>query len=247
MFNKALVVSKGNSRIDLHKNKIFGDYQNTNTIAELHNSGYLKAKSNPKWDMTTSNKIVQNSVIEPVIHNVNSMVKKSKNIEVIIKKAEFEAILIKELEAKKLCNLSQNAYKKALKHDCFYDVIKEDDKNVTVAFLPFSTSPDIILCGSEKFNKVHLLTNGLKSFYITRILYHKTMTKEEFIKWKVESKMWYQDKNFRKQLFNEIQKDLEKNPYSLLKDSDLNINYFNVAFFTNNLPKVKFKFTDFVE
>lgn len=48
MFNKALVVSKGNSRIDLHKNKIFGDYQNTNTIAELHNSGYLKAKSNPK-------------------------------------------------------------------------------------------------------------------------------------------------------------------------------------------------------
>jgi hypothetical protein len=68
--------------------------------------------------------------------------------------------------------ISQKAFSKALEHDCFYDVIKEDDKFITIAFLPFSISPD----------KVHLLTNGLKNFYITRILFHKTMTKKEFVK-----------------------------------------------------------------
>jgi len=67
-------------------------------------------------------------------------------------------------------------------HDVFYDVIKEDGDNITIAFLPFSTSPEKVLCGLEKFDKVHLLTNGLKDFYITRILFHITMTKKDFIK-----------------------------------------------------------------
>jgi hypothetical protein len=46
----------------------------------------------------------------------------------------------------------------------------------------------------------------------------------------------------RKAIFNEIQKDLDKNHYSLLKDSDLIEP--NTEFFSKDLPLVKFKFTD---
>ena len=71
------------------------------------------------------------------------------------------------------------------------------------------------------------------------------MTKEEFVEWELKSNLWYQDKIFRKQIFNEIQKDLELNQYSLLKDSDFKES--NIEFFTNDLPKEKYKFTDLVE
>lgn len=87
------------------------------------------------------------------------------------------------------------------------------------------------------------MTNGLIFFYITRILYHVTMTKEDFVDWEAKSKLWYQDKIFRRQLFNKIQKDLDKNQYSLLKDIDLKES--NISFLTNDLPKINFKFTDF--
>jgi hypothetical protein len=49
----------------------------------------------------------------------------------------------------------------------------------------------------------------------------------------------------RRQLFNEIQKDLSFNEYSLLRDEDL-LNP-KVEFFTKDLPLIKFKFTDLVE
>jgi len=49
---------------------------------------------------------------------------------------------------------------------------------------------------------------------------------------------------FRKNLFNEIQKDLNQNPYSLLKEENL-LN-FNLQFFTNELPKISFKFSELV-
>lgn len=70
------------------------------------------------------------------------------------------------------------------------------------------------------------------------------MTKKEFVKWESESKLWYQDMKFRKNLFNEIQKDLNQNPYSLLKEENL-LN-FNLQFFTNELPKISFKFSELV-
>jgi hypothetical protein len=50
------------------------------------------------------------------------------------------------------------------------------------------------------------------------------------------------DKNARKVIFETIQKDLDENHYSLLKDGDLI--ELNVEFFSKELPLVKFKFTD---
>lgn len=123
---------------------------------------------------------------------------------------------------------SHNTFKEALKHDCFYDIINQNNETVTIAFLPISTSENKVSCGLQKFNKIHLLTNYNKKFYITRILFHKTMTKEEFEKWEANSKLWYQD--------------LTNNNYSLLKDTDLVKS--NLGFFTKELPLVKFKFTD---
>lgn len=99
------------------------------------------------------------------------------------------------------------------------------------------------MCGIQKFDKIHLFTNGLKDFYLTRILFQKTMSRENFIKWELESKNWYQDFKFRKKLFNEVQKDLEVNQYSILRDTD--IIQPKVEFFSKELPLTKFKFTDF--
>ena len=43
---------------------------------------------------------------------------------------------------------------------------------------------------------------------------------EEYNQWVLESQKWYKDPKLRKAIFNEIQKDLDDNHYSLLKDSD---------------------------
>jgi hypothetical protein len=141
--------------------------------------------------------------------------------------------------------LSHITYKKALEHDCFNDIISRDeaDKTVIIAFLPFSTSNNEILCVIQKFDKIHLLKNGLKNFYITRIIFHQTITEDNFIKWEKTSKLRYQDIKFRKSLFYEIQKDLENNHYSVLKDSDFA--ELNIEFFNKELPLIKFKFINF--
>jgi hypothetical protein len=69
------------------------------------------------------------------------------------------------------------------------------------------------------------------------------MTKQQFVEWENDQKFKYEgDKNARKLIFNEIQEDLDKNHYSLLKDSDLT--KLNTEFFTKELPLVKFRFTD---
>jgi len=60
MFNKALVVSKCNSRINLHKNKTFGDYQNFKAnIAkkEFHYRIFPKALVITQHDYFTKSKI----------------------------------------------------------------------------------------------------------------------------------------------------------------------------------------------
>lgn len=125
----------------------------------------------------------------------------------------------------------------------FYDVISKNDENVTIIFIPITTSSNKVLCGIQKFDKINLFTNGLKDFYLTRLLFQKTMSREDFIKWELESKNWYQDFKFRKKLFNEVQKDLEVNQYSILRDTD--IIQPKVEFFSKELPLTKFKFTDF--
>ena len=138
-------------------------------------------------------------------------------------------------------------YEMALQHDCFHDIITENEveKTVTIAFLPYSTSSNQVLCGIQKFDKININLNFkvYKNFYITRLLFHKTMTKTEYIEWSLKKR--YQNMKIKKAIFNEVQKDLDDNNYSLLKDSDLY--NFNVEFFSKELPLVKFKFTDLVE
>jgi len=208
------------------------------TSNSYHGTGNFLANTTSQWNHKIINKF-NTKIIESKIDLLNLSIKKSKDIEHTIE----ESKIIIELKAKKSYDTSTKTFREALKHDCFYDVISQKDGNVTITFLPFSTSNNIVPCGLQKFDKIHLFTNGLKKFYITRILFNVTMTKTEFIAWEANSKLWYQDKNFRKSLFNEIQKDLDINSYSILKDTD--IENPTVEFFNKELPFMKFKFTDF--
>ena len=190
-------------------------------ITKYHATNTQLAKSTSRWDVPSIGKF-----------NNDAMVSYSKNL--------------LDLSIKNSYDQSVITFKKALQHDCFHDVISRNkaDKTVTVAFLPISTSEYKLSCGIQKFNKIHVNINlkGYKTFYITRLLFHKTMTVYDYNKWVLESQKWYQDKKLRKAIFNEIQKDLEDNSYSLLKDSDLIEP--NTEFFSKELPLVKFKFTD---
>src|ERR1700761_2106994 len=73
-------------------------------------------------------------------------------------------------------NRAFNTFKMALKHYCFYDFIDKKTEEVTIIFLPISTSNNRLLCGIQRFEKIHTYSNELKSFYITRLLFQKTMT-----------------------------------------------------------------------
>jgi hypothetical protein len=79
-----------------------------------------------------------------------------------------------------------DTFKQALKHDCFSDIISSNniDKTVTIAFLPISTSNNKVICGTQKFNKIYININlkGYKDFYITRLLFHKTMSVNDYNK-----------------------------------------------------------------
>jgi hypothetical protein len=75
-------------------------------------------------------------------------------------------------------------FKKALEHDCYHDIVSRNDieNKVTVAFLPISTSGYKVLCGTQNFDKIHvnISLKGYKTFYITRLLFHKTMPVDEY-------------------------------------------------------------------
>lgn len=192
-------------------------------ITKYHATNIQLSNSNPKWDSHTSNQI-KNLIAVTSLHNNKDLTS------------------VKEIFLSYL-----NTFDRALHHDCFNDVIlrNEAENKVTVAFLPISTSNNIVFCGAQKFNKIYINLKGYKTFYITRLLFHKTMTVEEYNKWVKDSQKWYQDPKLRKAIFNEVQKDLDKNSYSLLKDSDLiQPNMPNIDFCTKELPLVKFKFTD---
>ena len=106
---------------------------------------------------------------------MDTEVAKVKNIEKIINKA-FD-----ELAAKKSLIQSQKTFKKALEHDCIYDIISKNEETVTIAFLPITTSENPIYCGIQKFEKIpmNISLKGYKTIYISRVLYHTIMTKEE--------------------------------------------------------------------
>jgi hypothetical protein len=170
------------NKVELKKSKSLGVYEEVKSnIAKkgYHYTGSPKAKSNAGYDLDTYNNISNNYVIEPVIKEFNDNVTKSKEIENTIQQANSIA-LVKNV--KNSYNISNENFKMAVKHECFYDVISENDGNVTIIFLPITTSSNRVLCGIQKFDKIHLFKNGLKHFYLTRLLYQKTMSREDFIK-----------------------------------------------------------------
>jgi hypothetical protein len=221
----------------LKKNKSFENYQIKKDLPyknQFHNSTALLAKSTAEWNHACINtKAAEITINNNKINLLRSEAGKIQDIE----KITALALIKQKLEY-------QKTFKQALAHDCFYDIISsnEEKETVTVAFLPISTSDAEVSCGVQQFEKIHLNHNikGFKNIYITRILFHITMAKSDFIKWSSEYR--YQNINVKKAIFDKVQKDLENNHYSLLKDSDLLDS--NVTFFSKELPLVKFKFTD---
>jgi hypothetical protein len=117
-----------------------------------------------------------------ILLNSNKMAKqKQYNKYVVIKKDDSNQLLVHNA-----LNQFLITFKKALEHDCYHDIISRNEINneITVAFLPISTSRYKVSCGAQKFNKIHVNINlkGYKTFYITRLLFHKTMPVDEYKK-----------------------------------------------------------------
>ena len=65
-------------------------------------------------------------------------------------------------------------------------------------------------------------SNEINNFYITRLLFQKTMYRLDYDNWVNSTEYKYKgDVNVRKIIFEKIQKDLDNNQYSVLKDSDI--------------------------
>jgi len=178
MFSKFKLKQAG--RVDQHPNL---------QITKYHATNIQLSHSNSKWDSNTLDKVegVIGSQDNFILLNSNKMAKqKQYNKYIAIKKNDSNQLLVHNA-----LNQSLITFKKALKHDCFHDIIlkNEVDKTVTVAFLPISTSDNIVPCGIQSFNKIHVNINlrGYKTFYITRLLFHKTMPVDEYNKWVIES------------------------------------------------------------
>ena len=229
MFSK-FKLKQGAGRVDQNLNLQLINYN-------YHATNQQLSHANSKWDVYSKDIFIfVNSTNK--MENIEKQVNKYMNIK---KEISTDNLLLQNI-----LNKSLITFKKAVEHDCYHDIIarNEIDKTVTVAFLPISTSDSTVSCGIQKFNKIFVNINlkGYKKFYITRLLFHKTMPVNEYNKWVIDSKKWYQDPKLRKALFNEIQRDLDNNHYSLLKYSDL-INP-NAEFLSKELPLVKFKFTE---
>ena len=224
MFSKLKLKQAG--RVDQQPNLQLTNYHATNLQLSI---------SSPKWDIFSKEKV------EVVIKSQDTFIKLNPNKVENIENQVHKYIKIKKdvsinhLLLQDVLNQSLITFKKALEHDCYHDIIarNEIENTVTVAFLPITTSNNIVPCGIQKFNTIHVNIN-LRGY--------KTMPVDEYNQWVIDSQKWYQDPKLRKAIFNEIQKDLDANHYSLLKDSDLHV--WNVEFFSKELPLVKFKFTE---
>ena len=214
----------------------------------FHESKILKAKVTAIWDYNTmSRNIISNKQkvsLNKKLDFSNEIRLNGEYIEKIKKEAEKSNAVLNEI-AKKSYMISKETYYMSLRHDCFYDVIDIKEGIYTVAYVPFSTSKNIVFCGIQQFDKIAISSSFNKyiNFYTIRIIFHKKMTEKEFLKWEADRKSRYQDMQLRKMLFNNIQKDLEENNYSLLREEDLHES--NIEFFTKELPLIKFKFTNF--
>ena len=195
-----------------------------------HESHLLKSKMVTKYDNFTFGDSIG------AVINTEADIKKSQEIHQTIKCAENQAAL-------KILKSVKKTFKMALKHYCVSDVINETDKTVTVIFLPITTSHTTLSCGIQKFEKIHTYSNEFKDFYITRLLFQKTMTRSNYNAWLNSTGYNFKgDVKARQIIFDCIQKDLDLNEYSILKDSD--IMEPNPEFFSKELPLIKYKFTD---
>jgi hypothetical protein len=224
MFSKLKLKQAG--RVDQQPNLQLTNYHATNLQLSI---------SSPKWDIFSKEKV------EVVIKSQDTFIKLNPNKVENIENQVHKYIKIKKdvsinhLLLQDVLNQSLITFKKALEHDCYHDIIarNEIENTVTVAFLPITTSNNIVPCGIQKFNTIHVNIN-LRGY--------KTMPVDEYNQWVIDSQKWYQDTKLRTAIFNEIQKDLDANHYSLLKDSDLIEP--NEEFLSKELPLVKFKFTE---
>jgi hypothetical protein len=129
--------------------------------SNFHQDTLLKAKIETCHDLFTSRKI-ELKAIEDKLTLSSKSIKKGEEIEQIIKYS-------------KQLNSVRGLFKQALRHYCFYDIIDEQKDKVTIIFLPLSTSDKKILCGIKKFDKELMYINEVNNFYITRLLFQKTM------------------------------------------------------------------------
>ena len=244
--------SSGSTGLELKKSKSL-ELITVQTTSAYHANASLNAKYTPK-DLYSLNKLVENKNVEfkDILKTINLDLEKSQEIKCLIEDT-------KEVN----CNLANKSlskleytYKRALHHYCFSDIISQNEDTVTIVFLPISTSNRSISCGIQSFDKIYLYTKlsnehtkNETNFYITRLLFYKKMSLEDYHKWvnenntKFESdfKIRNQDRMF---IFNEIQKDLRQNQYSVLRDSD--ILDPKMDFLVKKLPLTDFEFTDLI-
>ena len=193
MFNRSKQLIKVDHKVNgqSHNNNVlFGKISrvNNNSISNYHESKAVLALSTSKWDNITPDKLLNNIFNNGIILNKNFNNKELKIAELIKYSKEVEN---KKLLAEYVFFELFETYKMALKHDCFHDVIsKNENGTLTIAFLPITTSENPIYCGIQKFGKIHINSNikGYKTIYISRVLYHKTMSVEDYNKWVLESK-----------------------------------------------------------
>ena len=225
----------------LNNNKSLKDNLSTQISikSNFHETPLLKAKVE-----TSHDKITFGSFNKAGKETLWTSATQQKIIPDNIKKSEEIKQSITDATVKPDINIAYNrafnTFKMALKHYCFYDFIDKKTEEVTIIFLPISTSNNRLLCGIQRFEKIHTYSNELKSFYITRLLFQKTMTWSDYNIWVNKTKEG--DAKVRKIIFDCVQQDLDNNSYSILKDTD--ILQPNIEFFSKELPLIKYKFTD---
>lgn len=210
--------------------------------SNFHDDTLLKARFETCHDLITHDQItrrkfdlIANTDFENKLSLSAKNIKKGQEIEQVIKESQ-------QLILQKSINLASITFGRALRHYCFYDIINEDKDKITIIFLPITTSDKKILCGIQKFDKVLMYSNEVNNFYITRLLFQKTMNRSDYDQWVTSTNKYEGNINVRKIIFNKIQKDLDINQYSVIKDTDILDSTSDT--FTKELPLIKFKFTD---
>jgi hypothetical protein len=156
-------------KVKYYKNKSFEGFQENKDLAskklfnEYHQTSFAKAKFMTNYDVGFQQKIGPKSNLKYPVYDI----KKGQEIESLIKNS---------INVEKALKSSKETFKMALRHYSIHDIVDEQKDQVTIIFLPITTSSNRVSCGIQKFDKIHLYNNGVKDFYLTRVLFQKTMT-----------------------------------------------------------------------